>query len=359
MAQALRARWLHLIAMLRGLSRPFWMLLLPALSSWAACQGGGAAGGALPTAGMPNAGGGAASVAGAPEPSSGGVAGTGAEGGAAGNAPFCEDDAEPNAWASWPLPDPTTTGESDSQSFTLTAEVATDDVTGLEWQRHLAPERFSWRSAQQYCACLSLGGHDDWRLPSRMELVSIVDYTRQNPSLDASVFPETPFEWFWSASPVADETEQYWYVAFFDGDTHPGSSEQLYRARCVRHQPGQLPRYDISPSTVKDASTGLTWQREASTTRVSWQDADSACTALELDGGGWRLPSMKELQSLIDESRVAPAIDSEAFAATPSEGFWAATPLAGTDTAAWFVSFNEGIAYNAVHEHPYRYRCVR
>jgi hypothetical protein len=68
---------------------------------------------------------------------------------------------------------------------------------------------------------------------------------------------------------------------------------------------------------------------------------------------------MKELQSLIDESRTGPAIDLAAFPSTPSEGFWAATPLAGSETAAWFVSFSEGIAYNAVHAHPYRFRCVR
>ena len=83
------------------------------------------------------------------------------------------------------------------------------------------------------------------------------------------------------------------------------------------------------------------------------------CDALTLDGAGWRLPSMHELQSLIDESRAAPAIDPEAFPATPSEGLWAGTALAGVPGSAWFVSFDEGIAYNAVYEHPYRFRCVR
>ena len=154
--------------------------------------------------------------------------------------------------------------------------------------------------------------------------------------------------------------ERYWYVGFFDGDTHASSSDSDYRVRCVRRAAGQLPRYDASlVGTVKDASTGLTWQREASADQQTWTAAKATCDALTLAGGGWRLPSMSELQSLIDESQSDPAIDSAAFPDTPSEGFWAGTPLAGMPDAAWFVSFLEGIAYNAVLTHPYRVRCVR
>jgi hypothetical protein len=68
---------------------------------------------------------------------------------------------------------------------------------------------------------------------------------------------------------------------------------------------------------------------------------------------------MKELQTLVDESRASPTIDADAFPDTPAEGFWAATPLVGSSAAFWFVSFDEGIAYNALRTHPYRYRCVR
>ena len=304
-------------------------------------------------------------MAGAPAPSGqsagGATAGAaGADGGAAGAAPACDEATPPNAWASWPLPDPTTTGQANSQSYTLTDEVATSDATELGWQRHVPAQTFSWPEARQYCACLSLEGHDDWQLPSRMELVSLVDYTRQNPSLDASAFPDTPFEWFWSASPLAGDPDAHWYVAFFDGDTHASVAERDYRVRCVRRAAGLLPRYDATlAGTVKDASTGLVWQREASAQQLTWAEAKLACEALPTAGGRWRLPSMSELQSIIDENEADPAIDAAAFPDTPSEGFWAATPLAGSTTAAWFVSFLEGIAYNALLEHPYRVRCVR
>jgi hypothetical protein len=128
----------------------------------------------------------------------------------------------------------------------------------------------------------------------------------------------------------------------------------------VRQSAGKTPRYDLSiAGTVHDTSTQLTWQQAASADRVSWTDAGTACTALDLQGKGWRLPNMKELQTLVDESRAAAAIDTQAFPDTPGEGFWAATPHVDSATSAWFVSFDEGIAYNALTTHLYRYRCVR
>jgi hypothetical protein len=357
------------------LKRIIWSLLLPCVTSWVACEGGDApavsaagagASGAAAQAGRSSEGGSVSPTAGAQtlsgQSSTVGAAGAASTEGGAGGAPgaACDDGAPPNAWASWALPDPTTTGQPNSQSYTLTDEVATSNATRLEWQRHTPASTFTWPEAKQYCDCLSLDGHDDWQLPSRMELVSVVDYTRQNPSLDASAFPETPFEWFWSASPKAGEPDSHWYVAFFDGDTHASAADRDYRVRCVRHAAGLLPRYDASlAGTVKDLSTGLVWQRAASDLQLTWAEAKLACEGLPTAGGGWRMPSMSELQSIIDESQADPAIDAAAFPDTPSEGFWAATPLAGSTTAAWFVSFLDGIAYNALLEHPYRVRCVR
>lgn len=281
-------------------------------------------------------------------------------GGMAGADAACEPSGAPNTWASWRVPDPESVSGDTAQHYTLTDEIATDAVTGLTWQRYVAAEPHDWQAASRYCSCLTLGGHDDWTLPSRLELVSIVDYTRQNPSLDALAFPETPFEWFWSASRTAESAERYWYVAFWDGNTHAANADQQYWTRCVRQTTGTTPHYD-SPlaGTVRDNSTQLTWQLAASSERSTWSEASQACSMLDLQGTGWRLPTMKELQTLVDETRAAPAIDPEAFPDTPAEGFWAATPLAASGGAHWFVSFDAGIAYNALDTHPYRYRCVR
>ena len=293
-----------------------------------------------------------------------GAAGAGnAAGGTAADAGggSCDEQGAANAWASWPLPDPTGALGAMAQHYSESStEVVVDDVTQLSWQRRVSERTYTWDEAREYCACLTLGGFEDWQLPSRIELVSIVDFTRQDPALDPVAFPDTPFDWFWSGSTVAGNRELIWYVAFFDGNTHTSSSDSAYHVRCVRHAEARSKRYfSLAEGTVSDALTGLTWQRATSPEQLSWADANSYCSAQDLAGGGFRLPNMKELQSLVDESTSDPAIDLAEFPDTLGEGFWAATPLAGSEGAAWFVNFASGIAYNSLVQRTERARCVR
>jgi len=239
------------------------------------------------------------------------------------------------------------------------AGVAVDPGTGLMWQRKPAAEQLDWEAAQHYCGCLGLAGYGDWRLPSRIELVSLVDYRRQEPSIDIEAFPETPNTWYWSSSAVAGDPLVAWYLSFMDGNTHEASRDVSYGVRCVRGRvPDRLP-YKVAGGTVVDPNTHLTWQQAVDSQVRTWEQATVYCAALTLAGGGWRLPTMSELQSLIDERVTDPSIDAVAFSGTPSEGFWAGTPLAEMPPYRWFVSFDRGIAYNAVPEHLYNVRCVR
>jgi hypothetical protein len=91
----------------------------------------------------------------------------------------------------------------------------------------------------------------------------------------------------------------------------------------------------------------------------AWEDAKTYCAALDLSGAGWRLPNVKELQTIVDETRADPAIDETAFPSTPSELFWTSSPVAGNANYAWNVYFNygdsnaDGVLYTG------RVRCVR
>jgi formylglycine-generating enzyme required for sulfatase activity len=237
--------------------------------------------------------------------------------------------------------------------------LALDRSTGLTWQRQVAPEQLDWGGAQGYCDCLELAGFNDWRLPTRIELISLIDYRRQEPSIDVEAFPETPSTWFWSSSPVAEDPLVAWYLSFMDGNTHEADRHMTYGVRCVRGGVPPHRSYEISGEIVTDPNTHLTWQRALDGQVRAWDEASAYCSTLTLAGGGWRLPTMSELQSLIDETVTAPAIDQDAFPATPGEGFWAGTPLAGMAPYRWFVSFDRGIAYNALPNRPYNVRCVR
>jgi hypothetical protein len=50
--------------------------------------------------------------------------------------------------------------------------------TGLTWTASVLGLMFDWQDAQDECAALGTGGYDDWRLPTRYELMTIVDYSR-------------------------------------------------------------------------------------------------------------------------------------------------------------------------------------
>ena len=118
-------------------------------------------------------------------------------------------------------------------------------------------------------------------------------------------------------------------------------------------------RFVVLPDgLVRDTLTKLVWQQQASATTMTWADAKSYCSAA---GSGFRLPTVKELESIVDATVAppGPTIDPIAFPNTPAEVFWTSSPYAGSSAFAWnLVFFNGNSSYNDV-DHDNRVRCVR
>src|SRR6185369_10517603 len=95
-------------------------------------------------------------------------------------------------WTLWPMPNPVTSGLPNPHSYDLTStSVAKDNVTGLSWQRNYRGF-VTFSQALDYCETLELGGFSDWRMPTRIELASLIDYSRaQAPLIDTTAFPST------------------------------------------------------------------------------------------------------------------------------------------------------------------------
>lgn len=114
-------------------------------------------------------------------------------------------------------------------------EIVRDNATGLEWQAMCFDKRMTWKEATKACEELHLGGHDDWRLPTRAELLALVDDTRCNPTIDTDAFPGTPSEWFWTSTAYADDPDTYaWIVDFSNGYSSVGYRDGDGRVRAVR-----------------------------------------------------------------------------------------------------------------------------
>ncbi len=110
--------------------------------------------------------------------------------------------------------------------------------------------------------------------------------------------------------------------------------------------------------TVTDPKTGLTWMRCAmgqTWTGSTCRGAGNLYTFAQANAltgivsfafhGDWRLPNIRELQTIVDRTTYGPAIDSAAFPNTPIYWYWSSSPIAANaGYYAWFVSFSDGDA---------------
>lgn len=118
--------------------------------------------------------------------------------------------------------------------------------TQLVWQRCALGQSWSgltcngsamlmdWAAALQAADGHVQAGQNDWRLPNRNELASIVESRCHSPAINGEVFPATPLEWFWTGSPLSSQAGQAWVVTFVDGQVPPASTSGDYAVRLVR-----------------------------------------------------------------------------------------------------------------------------
>jgi hypothetical protein len=142
--------------------------------------------------------------------------------------------------------------------YTADADTVYDEVTKLRWERNL-PEIYpsycqplvvdgvqllekqcTWDEARMYCDNRNLGGFTEWRLPSKIELESLLDLVSDSTTAWPSVFPPTPAGDFWTSSryslePVtATGVDQYHYVNFGEGWSFFSVAVDKFKVRCVR-----------------------------------------------------------------------------------------------------------------------------
>ncbi|MBU2936459.1 MULTISPECIES: DUF1566 domain-containing protein [Pacificibacter] len=274
------------------------------------------------------------------------------------------------------------------QSFTDNGDgTISDNVTGLVWQQVPSEERLGWQAAQDYCEALEFAGRDNWRTPNLKELFGISDFSSGWPYIDTSVFTLNG----------ADKDQQFWSSNFYYvGTTHGGAASAFGVNHVTGHikaypaeTPGDMPEFEQTAETegaggpetgenntagpaefgklvrcvsgdeigknvftangdgtVTDAATGLMWAAADAGEDMDWQSALAYGSAAELAGyDDWRLPNIRELQSIVDYSGVFPAIDAEVFSWTEANRYyWSSTSayFSPTDPEhyyAWYVAF--------------------
>jgi hypothetical protein len=225
----------------------------------------------------------------------------------------------------------------------------TDLNTGLMWIKSRGV-KLSWDSTFIMAAQCNLGGYMDWRVPTIKELYSLINFNGKSgltsnqciPYLDTNYFGWTTGNISlgervidaqdWSATKyrgltmVGDST--IFGVNFVDGrikgypQYQPGTGNSLKQKMHIRFVRGNI-LYGINnlrdngDSTVTDSATGLMWSKNDSKAGMNWQSALAWVQSKNASGylghSDWRLPTAKELESIVDYSRCKSFTNSAAI----------------------------------------------
>jgi hypothetical protein len=286
------------------------------------------------------------------------------------------------------MPNPAASGAPHPQAYdTSAADVIVDKVTGLEWQKHTTATAFKQPAAIAFCQTQLTGGHGGWRLPTAVELVSLIDFTKK-PMGTNDAFAFDALTRLWSST-LAGNPSTGMGVGFDDYPlTFLVNIVDSFPVRCVRTGGAPPPRcyrrggrYEPqSDGVALDLATGLTWQRATAAAQMDWDAAKQFCATAP---GAWRLPTLNELQTIVDHTVTSPSIDAGAFPNTPmthdhpeipitsnaeTSPFWTSSPFIGKPfdgepdpslPRAWIVDFVNGYSTSGVRTTKRNVRCVR
>ncbi|MDF3071722.1 MAG: hypothetical protein K0R38_7323 [Polyangiaceae bacterium] len=247
-------------------------------------------------------------------------------------------------------------------SYMATTSTLTDLVTGLVWQVVPPVADLTHAEAVSYCEELSLAEQTDWRLPTRLEYVSLLDAGKgAGYALPAAIALDATGT-YWTASPSAITPGLFFVVDDAEGSWNVVVEETTFDARCVRGATltGEL---EVGTGVVTDTMTRLTWQAsELTATPRTWVEALEYCESLSLAGeNDWRLPSIKELATLVDETATASPAIAASFGAGAEQKYWSSSPAAPflSDPAAFVLDTGFGISMTLNMGERAAARCLR
>jgi len=133
--------------------------------------------------------------------------------------------------------------------FTISSDgqEVTDTTTKLAWRRCAEGMRwdgkacagklktFKYSEAKDAAAAAAKSDAKSWRIPTKDELVALVDKTvKKKPRIDVVAFPQTPAKPFWAIRPGSDDDLNAWLVNFANGKVTGNTGQRKFHLRLVR-----------------------------------------------------------------------------------------------------------------------------
>ena len=278
-----------------------------------------------------------------------------------------------------PWPDP---------RFEIKGDLVEDRLTALSWTRkaNFAQLPLSWQAALDFVKQMNVQqqyGFNDWRLPDRRELRSLLSFQSCRPALPTGhPFKEVFQGWYWTSTTAAINPAYAWYVHMEGARMFYGGKDQSYllwpvraegngtlpatgqqkcydtQGRCVecsgsgqdgKYRSGYAwptPRFTDYGDSVEDHLTGLCWYRNANLTGepVNWDSALTIVDELKQQDKvrDWRLPNINELESLVDCARSKPALPAQVRFDNVQDAYWSSTTSMYEKDWSWVLYLDKG-----------------
>ena len=277
-----------------------------------------------------------------------------------------------------------------AERFVARGEIVSDLLTGLDWCRDATITTFpcTWSEAFAFIAGLNRerhGGRDDWRLPNRNELRSLMSYQARKPALpDGHPFINVFLGWYWTSTTAVISPAYAWAVHLEGARMFYGRKDQEYlcwpvcgvgngllprtgQQHCVDSSGTRVdchgigadgalqtgtawpdPRFTMRGEVVQDQLTGLSWARQADLTKgpVTWLEALERVAAWNKQHHSadlaWQLPTINELASLVDCDSHSPALPADHPFIGLQDGYWSATTSFFECDWAWVLYLDKG-----------------
>lgn len=245
----------------------------------------------------------------------------------------------------------------------------TDTITGLMWQQSDGGE-MTFENAVIYCDTLTIGNYNNWRLPTAHEAFSILNHQFANPSLSLD-FTKTAAEYWWTSDKQQNDPTKIWATNAGGGignhsklETISAGGPKKFHVRAVRdvNSPISLPQRftDNGNGTITDHLSNLIWQKVISLDSFTWEQALVYADSVSIAGmTDWRLPNIKELRSINDESIIIPSLNPTFFSISKPQKYWSSTTLPNQTNKAWYLNTQFGITTYDLKTFKHPIICVR
>lgn len=247
-----------------------------------------------------------------------------------------------------------------TERFQVMTDTVYDALTGLTWcqDANVSEYPLDWKAAHDFVNEMNQGcafGRHGWRLPSRRELFTLISHDVFNPALPK----EHPFQnvfpgYYWTSTSCHRLPGQAWYIHLGGGRIYRGMKHGCYLVWPVISPAGELPYaqepwcWEVEELGILDRRTGLTWGQPANAARqpVTWQLALDGVRAMNRKHAGrqagWRLPNIRELESLVDVGSHSPAMPPNHPFEGIADGYWSSTTSVYEPSYAWVLYTLDG-----------------